>query len=42
VANGWPLILASLKSLLETGQPLEATTRWPEARNPTLAMEVRA
>lgn len=29
VATGWPAILASLKSLLETGQPLEATTRWP-------------
>jgi uncharacterized protein YndB with AHSA1/START domain len=30
VSNGWPVILASLKSLLETGQPLEATRRWPE------------
>lgn len=30
VSDGWPLILASLKSLLETGQSLEATRRWPE------------
>jgi uncharacterized protein YndB with AHSA1/START domain len=30
VSNGWPMILASLKSLLETGEPLEATRRWPE------------
>ncbi len=29
VSNGWPLILSSLKSLLETGQPLAATRRWP-------------
>ena len=25
VSNVWPLILASLKSLLETGEPLEET-----------------
>jgi len=30
VSNGWPAILASLKSLLETGESLEATRRWPE------------
>jgi uncharacterized protein YndB with AHSA1/START domain len=30
VSNGWPMILASLKSLLETGEPLEATRRWPK------------
>jgi uncharacterized protein YndB with AHSA1/START domain len=30
VSGGWPLILASLKSLLETGEPLEATRKWPE------------
>ena len=30
VSGGWPLILASLKSLLETGQSLEATRHWPE------------
>ncbi len=28
VSGGWPLILASLKSLLETGQSLEATRTW--------------
>lgn len=30
VSNGWPMILASVKSLLETGQPLEQTRHWPE------------
>ncbi len=30
VSNGWPLILASLKSLLETGESLESTRHWPE------------
>ena len=30
VSNGWPLILASLKSLLETGESLEASRRWPK------------
>jgi uncharacterized protein YndB with AHSA1/START domain len=30
VSGGWPLILASLKSLLETGESLEATRTWPE------------
>ncbi len=30
VSQGWPHILASLKSLLETGAPLEGTRRWPE------------
>jgi uncharacterized protein YndB with AHSA1/START domain len=30
VSFGWPLILSSLKSLLETGESLEATRRWPE------------
>lgn len=30
VSSGWPMILSSLKSLLETGQPLEATRHWPE------------
>lgn len=29
-SEGWPLVLASLKSLLETGEPLEATRRWPK------------
>jgi uncharacterized protein YndB with AHSA1/START domain len=30
VSGGWPWILASLKSLLETGESLEETRRWPE------------
>ncbi|SRR5581483_9140653 len=30
VSDGWPLVLASLKSLLETGESLEATRRCPE------------
>jgi hypothetical protein len=29
-SQGWPLILASLKSLLETGAPLEETRHWPK------------
>jgi uncharacterized protein YndB with AHSA1/START domain len=30
VSGGWPIILASLKSLLETGESLETTRRWPK------------
>jgi uncharacterized protein YndB with AHSA1/START domain len=30
VSSGWPMILSSLKSLLETGESLEGTDRWPE------------
>jgi uncharacterized protein YndB with AHSA1/START domain len=30
VSGGWPTILSSLKSLLETGQPLEQTRHWPK------------
>lgn len=30
VSGGWPMILASLKSLLETGSSLEATRHWPK------------
>jgi hypothetical protein len=30
VSTGWPAILSSLKSLLETGESLEATRRWPK------------
>jgi uncharacterized protein YndB with AHSA1/START domain len=30
VSEGWPHILASLKSLLETGEALKETTSWPE------------
>jgi uncharacterized protein YndB with AHSA1/START domain len=30
VSNGWPHILASLKSLVETGESLAETRRWPK------------
>jgi uncharacterized protein YndB with AHSA1/START domain len=30
VSNGWPIILSSLKSLLESGESLEMTRHWPE------------
>ena len=30
VSTGWPNILSSLKSLLETGKSLEGSDRWPE------------
>jgi len=30
VSNGWPHILSSLKSLLETGESLEETRHWPK------------
>lgn len=30
VSAGWPMILASLKSLLETGESIEETRKWPE------------
>jgi uncharacterized protein YndB with AHSA1/START domain len=30
VSTGWPHILASLKSLLETGESLAETRKWPE------------
>jgi uncharacterized protein YndB with AHSA1/START domain len=30
VSTGWPLILASMKSLLETGESLAATRNWPK------------
>ncbi len=30
VSQGWPHILSSLKSLLETGESLEATRHWPK------------
>jgi uncharacterized protein YndB with AHSA1/START domain len=32
VSNGWPQFLSSLKSLLETGEPLEETRRWPKGK----------
>ncbi len=30
ISQGWPHILASLKSLLETGESLAETRKWPE------------
>jgi uncharacterized protein YndB with AHSA1/START domain len=30
VSTGWPTLLSSLKSLLETGESLEHTRKWPE------------
>jgi uncharacterized protein YndB with AHSA1/START domain len=30
VSQGWPPILSSLKSLLETGEALEITRKWPK------------
>jgi uncharacterized protein YndB with AHSA1/START domain len=30
VSEGWPPILSSLKSILETGEPLKETTKWPK------------
>lgn len=30
VSQGWPSLLSSLKSMLETGKPLIETTKWPE------------
>ncbi len=30
VSGGWPLIISSLKSLLETGEPLEESRHWPK------------
>ena len=30
VSNGWPPLMSSLKSLLETGEPLAETAKWPK------------
>jgi uncharacterized protein YndB with AHSA1/START domain len=30
MSQGWPHLFASLKSMLETGEPLIESTRWPE------------
>jgi uncharacterized protein YndB with AHSA1/START domain len=30
LSNGWPQLLCSLKSLLETGESLAETRRWPK------------
>jgi uncharacterized protein YndB with AHSA1/START domain len=32
VTDGWPLILSSLKSLLETGEPLQETRHYPKRK----------
>jgi uncharacterized protein YndB with AHSA1/START domain len=32
VSNGWPPLLSSLKSLLETGESLEQTREWSKGR----------
>ena len=32
VSQGWPALMASLKSFLETGEPLEMTRKWPGGR----------
>lgn len=32
VSSGWPHLLASLKSLLETGESLLETRKWPEGK----------
>jgi uncharacterized protein YndB with AHSA1/START domain len=32
VSTGWPHVLSSLKSLLETGSSLEATRSWPKGK----------
>ena len=31
-SSGWPLVLSSLKSLLETGEALEETRHWPQGQ----------
>lgn len=30
MSQGWPHVFASLKSMLETGEPLVESTKWPE------------
>ncbi len=30
VSNGWPAILSSLKTLLETGKALDVSAKWPK------------
>jgi uncharacterized protein YndB with AHSA1/START domain len=32
VSDGWPPLLSSLKSMLETGEPLAETTKWPKGK----------
>ena len=33
ISGGWPLVIASLKSLLETGRPLPSTAMMPQPQN---------
>jgi uncharacterized protein YndB with AHSA1/START domain len=42
VSNGWPMILASVKSLLETGESLEMTRRWPAQTGSTQSCAAQA
>jgi len=30
LSQGWPMVLASLKTFLETGTPIEESRKWPE------------
>jgi uncharacterized protein YndB with AHSA1/START domain len=30
VSQGWPSLMSSLKTMLETGEPLSETTKWPK------------
>ncbi len=32
VSKGWPGVMAALKTLLETGKPLEHMRKWPEGK----------
>ncbi len=32
ISGGWPIILSSLKSLLETGESLVETRQWPKGK----------
>ena len=34
VSQGWPSLMSSLKSMLETGEPLPETTQWPKGKQP--------
>jgi hypothetical protein len=35
INNGWPAVLSSLKSLLETGEPMKFSVPQPEAKGQT-------
>jgi uncharacterized protein YndB with AHSA1/START domain len=34
ISRGWPLVLSSLKSLLETGEPMPGTTKRMDVKGP--------